>query len=748
MHRQILKSAFAALVLSAGATAVAEPLGGSVLDGIDLQPIPGATLSTSTGATTTSDAAGRFRFDDLPAGTVDLRVEAEGFETSDESVVVPEGGLLDQVFVLFAPGAAGEIIEVAAEPTPRVSPPPGKQDLPREEMTRIPGARGDALTSIKSLPGVASVDAPGSGPGLLVIRGSAPEDSKINIDGIQVPILYHFFGFQSVIPSEFIQNIDYLPGGFGVDEGRATGGVINVTTRSDHPEEVEGFTELSFVNAAGFAHGPLYEKENLSFAVGFRRSLIDFILPLALPDDADLSFTTAPKYYDAQLRVDWRPNFRHRVTVLQLLSSDRLTLINDNIDPNEPLATGTFNNESGFNRTIAAWYYEGDRVESRAVLSYGGTTFGFEVGTDRFLHLTGDRIETRHDLVWKADERASFRAGADGRLDYGDINSRFPLPPAEGSGQQFNFSTQPLVEQMESTTNHVAGAYMAADLKLGSNTTLSPGARLDYYDRFSAATWSPRVSLVQQLNERLSAKLALGTYSRPAQWAESLTTSVGPETATQYVLGGDYKIRDDLGATVSGFYTDRRQLIVQDPFLAREDPVNSYVNRGFGRSYGVETILRARADNYFGWLAYTLSRSDRIDGPNSDRRLFDYDQTHNFVAVGSYRLGTWEFGARWQYATGIPETPVIGAVFNSDFNVHLPVLGQINSSRFDSSHQLDVRVDRKWTFQSWELSAFLDVSNLYAHPKVLGYRYNFDYSDREAITELPIFPAIGIRGSF
>ena len=46
-----------------------------------------------------------------------------------------------------------------------------------------------------------------------------------NADGIEIPVLYHFFGIQSILPSEFIENIEFLPGGFGVEEGRATGGV-------------------------------------------------------------------------------------------------------------------------------------------------------------------------------------------------------------------------------------------------------------------------------------------------------------------------------------------------------------------------------------------------------------------------------------------------------------------------------------------------------------------------------------------
>ena len=69
----------------------------------------------------------------------------------------------------------------------------------------------------------------------------------------------------------------------------------------------------------------------------------------------------------------------------------------------------------------------------------------------------------------------------------------------------------------------------------------------------------------------------------------------------------------------------------------------------------MEALIRARRDDYFGWIAYTLSRSDRIDSPTSERRLFDYDQTHNIIAVASYQLGKWTFGGRWQYSTGSPE---------------------------------------------------------------------------------------------
>ena len=186
------------------------------------------------------------------------------------------------------------------------------------------------------------------------------------------------------------------------------------------------------------------------------------------------------------------------------------------------------------------------------------------------------------------------------------------------------------------------------------------------------------------------------------------------------MLGAEYDIRSGLQATSSAFYTDRRRLIVQDPSMATEDITDAYINRGYGESYGVELLVRAKRDDFFGWIAYTLSRGTRVDSPDRPERLFDYDQTHNFIAVASWQWGKWTFGGRWQYTTGEPDTPIEGSIFLSDFNTYVPLFGDYNSDRLEDAHQLDVRVDRVWKFDTWELSAYLDITNVYAHARTLG----------------------------
>ena len=62
--------------------------------------------------------------------------------------------------------------------------------------------------------------------------------------------------------------------------------------------------------------------------------------------------------------------------------------------------------------------------------------------------------------------------------------------------------------------------------------------------------------------------------------------------------------------------------------------------------------------------------------------------------------------------------------------------------------ELDLRVDYTWAFETWALSLYLDVQNVYNQENIEGIKYNFDYTERSYYTGLPIIPALGLKGSF
>ena len=107
-------------------------------------------------------------------------------------------------------------------------------------------------------------------------------------------------------------------------------------------------------------------------------------------------------------------------------------------------------------------------------------------------------------------------------------------------------------------------------------------------------------------------------------------------------------------------------------------------------------------------------RSERRKDDGSGYRPFDFDQTHVLTVLGQYKLtNTWEVGARFQYSTGRPQTPFTGSVYNSDTDSYEGIPGESNSARVPPYHRLDLRVDRNWIFDTWILSAYFEIQNVY-----------------------------------
>ena len=108
----------------------------------------------------------------------------------------------------------------------------------------------------------------------------------------------------------------------------------------------------------------------------------------------------------------------------------------------------------------------------------------------------------------------------------------------------------------------------------------------------------------------------------------------------------------------------------------------------------------------------------------------------------------WQVGGRYRIITGNPDTPVTGSRYLANFDAYLPIYGPINSLRLPTFHQLDVRIDRTWTFDAWMLDAYVDVLNAYNHRSIEGSVYSYDFSQHAYFEGLPVIPTLGVKGSF
>jgi hypothetical protein len=57
-----------------------------------------------------------------------------------------------------------------------------------------------------------------------------------------------------------------------------------------------------------------------------------------------------------------------------------------------------------------------------------------------------------------------------------------------------------------------------------------------------------------------------------------------------------------------------------------------------------------------------------------------------------------------------------------------------------------VRVEKSFSIGPGRLGVYLDVQNAYAAENPEGFRYSYDYGERETLAGTPFFPNLGLRG--
>jgi hypothetical protein len=695
------------------------------------KPVRGAAVSVEgTDATATTDREGRYALRGIEPGATVI-VLKDGFGAGIGSAAAAGDDI-----VLLAEQQISETIEVTGE---RPVGTQGSTTLDRETLQRLPGARNDVLQTLQAMPGVASYPLPLGSSGV-VIRGSSPQDSKILIDDFEVPMLYHYVGFRSVVPSEAIDSLEYIPGGFDVAYGRASSGIVALTTRAGDAQRGQQFEtsagELGLLGQGSFRRG--------KYMVALRRSSIDLLLPYLLPDGLDLALTTVPRYYDSQLRVDYALTDKWTLRLSGLGSDDAMELYASR-DKN---ADKRFSNRGRFLRLTASAHYHDGPLTAKLAVSGIAQQQLFERGLYQHMDVRSPALTTRAEVSRTTKEAAgladvAWRTGFEVVSTRHSLDIAMPKQPREGEPPRTddpNDVTELYEGRVE--TGNVAG-WTNVSAALDARVKFSAGVRVDAYTRVNDVAIGPRAELSFKLTDKLVARVSGGGYSRPAEHqTELLDETLKAERSRQAMGGVLYEPADGVRLQTSLYYSHRTNLVTRDLMTGELD------NAGRGATYGGELLGTLSRGPWFGWLTYAYSHSTRVDAPGGMQRLFDYDQPHSLNIAGSYKLARWTFGARFRLHSGLPTTPVVDATYDSDANLYYPMYGAVNSERAPTHHQLDIRIDHTKYWGPVKITKFLDIQNVYLNDTVVGYFYGFDYTERAAFRTLPILPTAGLRGEF
>ncbi len=735
--------------------AAAEPpvnFSGRALERGTRRPLAGAEVALpQLERTTSTDEEGRFSFRGIPAGTHEVLVILTGYDRFRTQVGIAEGQQTQATYYvqkrIFSPYETVVRSERERKEVTRTT-------IQVAELQRVPGTQGDTLKVVQNLPGVAR---PAFNGGQLVIRGTSPNDSGVFLDGQRIPLLYHFGGLTSVYNSELLEALDYLPGNFSAYYGNITGGVINVRSRAPKMDRLHGTVGVSLIESNAVLEGPI--TENLGFAIAGRRSYVDLVLGLAPENEDGPSIQVAPRYYDAQLKLHWTPSQQHTFTLQGLISNDVLGLVFDRPADNDPSINGDFEITTGFSQLRLGHQYKAGNLTVDSQGLVGNTLIEFTLG-DRFLRISSLDFGLRSTAEYTVSEALTLASGLDVDYTRANARARVQAPPREGEPPSPQVAEEILTADSDAF-QYFPGIWAEARWRPFKELLVVPGLRSESYvfedQRVRKRSLNPRLAVRYSLNEHLTFKGGAGLYHGPAINDEPSIDFGNPELRAkrsyQYSVGTEWQPVPEYFISGELFYNHLSRLIVRSNALVERDGQQvpqRLANLGTGRIYGFELLARrALTERFFGWVAYTFSRSQRRDGPGEALRLFDNDQTHVLTTIASYKLPAgWEVGARFRFASGNPNTPITGARRDDLTDVFIPTFGAVNSRRLPNFHQLDVRVDKNFIFDTWNLNVYLDLTNVYNNPAKEGVLYNYNYTESAFLEGLPILPILGAKGSF
>ncbi len=612
------------------------------------------------------------------------------------------------------------------------------------EIKQIPGTFGDPFRVIQTLPGVASVVSLLPYP---VVRGASPSSTGFLLDGTRVPLLYHLLLGTSVIHPEFIDEIQFYPGGAPASYGGYTGGIIDGRTARARPDEHLLDFDANFLQAGGFVREPI-KPIGATITLAGRYGYPGLLLSLAT-DRLTLS------YWDYQVRLDGGTP-RNGWTVFFFGANDELDTVAATADPNAPNPPLTPTLVLGFHRGDFRYRHADGGLEEnlRLVAGYDHT---FSAGTD---------FE-----VWSAEPTATMRWTPTPKLTFDLGVQAFARKVEQGAGSvagQNAFST--LTAQLDKF--YGVSPYIEALWRPTPRILIRPGVRADTTSdgTTTKSDVDPRLTVRYKLADRnlpdlpsgsddsaIWLKGSAGIYHQPPRFVlplpgldmmplkygllRSYQTSLGVEIPLhqrfQFNVEGFFNYMDptifDLQLNDTSVITAPNSGLVPGSIVNPQNNAQMFIDRltqaETGRAYGAEVLIRRQSKSgVFGWLSYTLSRSERLraetqtDGSTKMIwRPYDFDRTHliNLVAGMPLRRN-WDIGMRWQYQSGAP----------------VPVTSGYNAARKDGYLRLDVRVDKRAIYRKWLLDFYVDITNIAVLPEEVQPGTVIRY----------VLPTVGLRG--
>ena len=686
---------------------------------------------------------------DLMSGNYNFEVSSAGYDVGflNDINVVPNQNL---TFSVGLNKSAKQIQEVTISKKlykTTAESPVSLRNITAEEVQKNAGSNRDISKAILSFPGVGST---ATFRNDLFIRGGSSAENKFYIDGIEVPVINHFQtqgasgGPRGIITIDFIKDVDFYSGAFPAKRNGVLSSLFEFNLKQARKDKIGYKAILGLDDMQLMMDGPLSKDQSWSGLFSVRKSNLQLLFKgIGLP--------FLPSYYDTTFKVSKKFKTGDELYFIGLGAIDKFEFNNDakktlyNLSlierlPNSPQWNYTFG--AGYRHLVenGNWlftvsrnmldnqstkYYKNIETPANLLYDYQSREAENKLRIDRNFKISDYQFSSGANINFaKYTNNSTIKQVNQNSVDYDVINSELNLV-------QYGFYVQS------------SGKFVEDALQV------SLGARIDgsnYSDKTNnpLEQFSPRLSLSLRLSNQWKLNANSGIYYQLPAYTSlgfRLNDELVNKNALKYIrnihlVGGvEFNGKDNLRFTFEGYYKRysnypfslRNQISLANLGggfgVVGNEPLDS---RGFGKTYGVEFLAQKRTiNNFYGIMAYTFGYSEFTDASGKSIPS-SWDTRHILtLTAGKYFKKNWNIGARFRLQSGLPETPynLTRSALVDIWNVaNGPVqdFTQLNTLRGNVAHQLDIRAEKKWIFNKWQLTAYVDMVNVYGSKSASG----------------------------
>jgi len=705
------------------------------------------------------------------ADTINISVSFIGYSTQKELIVVSGNKIVN--FYLETNNQLNEVVISATKPIEQRNE-MGVAQISMKQIETLPaiGGEPDLMKIYQLMPGVKNGNEGSSG---LYVRGGSYDENMVLLDDVPLYYVNHLGGLISVFNTDAINSTTLIKGGFPARYGGRLSSVIDVRMKDGNLNENHGNFSIGVIDTKFSFEGPIIKNKS-SFIISIRGIPWEILyrpLTILALDGLSIGYN----YYDANMKWNTKINTKNQIFFSfysgddNIVSSIKDMFSSKNKNGNNTIRWGNFLTALRWNHIFASNFF------CNTTLSYTRYRFlnSFFIDDKDLNNTTSQQFKTSiNDLMLKSVFEYNINSSYKLKFGYNSIIHSFN--PGM-SAFKLNENNETKIDSTYSYKKYKVPeniVFLENEFNLSKFFSANIGIHFsDYYiQKTNFYSIQPRILLNFNFSNYFSIKtsysemeqyvhlLSSNTIALPMDiWIPS-TKNIKPSDSRQISLGFYKTIKKNLlELSIESYYKTSDNLISYKEGASFKGVVDDWENKielsGIGKSYGIEIMLQKKQGKTTGWIAYTISKSERtFENINLGKPFpYKYDRRHDVSVVLMHNFNkNIDISATWVYGSGYPYTLAVSqygiesmsSEFYNNNSVETPeifIYSNRNQFRMRAYHKLDLGVNFRKQKKNGERTISLSIYNVYNRQNPYYY-YTKVVNNEVKLFQKSFFPII------